>query len=114
MTKFEPNITLYGYHRDGTESKVHSYKIEYDLASECAENAIENCRDFVTQWLTKWDAMSNSPQKFKVELFLRAKFADGREISELKMSSKVNSSEKVMAYVDRHSTGAFRKFAKIE
>ena len=113
MTKFEPNITLYGYHRDGTESKVHSYTIEYDLASDCAETAIENSRDFVAQWLTKWDAMSNSPQKFKVELFLTAKFADGREIKELKMSSRVKTSEKVMAYVDRHSKCAFRKFAKL-
>lgn len=113
MTKFEPNITLYGYHRDGTESKVHSYSVEYDLASDCAENAIENARDFVAQWLTKWEAMSNSPQKFKVELFLTAKFEDDREIRELKMSSKVKSSEKVMAYVDRHTTRAFRKFAKL-
>ena len=114
MTKFEPNLRLLGYHRGGTVSELHTYTGEYDLASDRIESAINGAHETVAQWLAKWDAMSNPPRKFRVELLLAVKFADGREICKFKSSFKLRSHEKVFAYVDRHSKRLFEKFVKFE
>ena len=114
MTKFEPHIRLYGYHRGGTTSERHTYTGEYDLASDRIESAINGAHETVAQWLAKWDAMSNPPRSFRVELFLTVIFVDGREVRKLIRSFKLRSPEKVFAYVDRHSTRIFEKFAKLE
>ncbi len=113
MTIFNPNITLYGYHRDGTESKVHTYTPEHQLDSDCAETAIANASKFVAEWVGKWTGMSNSPDKFRAELYFVAEFPDGRKAQKLKDSGKLRSAEKVTAYVDRHTTKIFRKFAQL-
>ena len=114
MTKFSPNMTLYGYHRGGTKSRVDTFKPEHFVDSDCVETAIENAHEFAAHWLAKWSEMPNPPRKFDVLLYLSVEFPDGREARKFKENFlSIRSSDKVLKFVDRNCSRTLRKYAEL-
>lgn len=114
MTKFSPNITLVGYHRDGTKSEVHTYTPEHSVDSDCVETAVTNAHEFTARWLEKWSELPNAPHKYSVQLFLTAKYPDGREIRKFKETFFcIRSRANVLKFVDRHCSRTLQKYAKL-
>ena len=116
MTHYVVNVRIRGFHPDGTTRQAETLSSRDNGVSEADDEtaAVEAMSAFAITHVAKWSGSSYPPTEYQAELYVKAEFADGREISKIEKSKKLRSAERCLDYVAKTGEEIVKKFAALE